>query len=683
VTGVSHCAPLVRTDEDISPRWLAEVLGTGPIGSMGLAPIGTGQMSLTYRATLEYQDPERAGPASVVIKLAADDETSRSTGVALGIYEAEIRFYQEIAPRVAGPLATCHLARFDESEGWFTLVLEDVAPAVQGDQIAGCTVEQARLGVRELARLHAPVLGDPELERSPWLNRPSPVNQTLVTQLLDGFFERYGERISPEHQSLCRRLVDSLDGWMADRRSPPGLVHGDFRLDNLLFGDPEGERPLTVVDWQTVGWGGAMSDISYFLGGSLSVADRRRSERELVEEYRSRLVALGAPELTWAECWEGYRWHAFGGVLMAIVASMLVERTDRGDEMFMTTLARHAQHALDLDAPGLLPAAGSGRPTALRPGLADEDRHQPGPERLWNESWYFDVISPDADIAAYVRIGLYPNLDRCWYSTFVCGPGRPTVALVDLSAPLPAADGLRVQTDTLRADHLCREALERFQVVLEGTGQAHADAAQLLRNEAPADRPVDVALDLTWETAGSPYAYRLTTRYEIPCLVSGSIRLAGEKFELRQAPGQRDHSWGLRDWWSMDWVWMAGHLTDGTHLHAVELRLPDAQTLGVGYVQRSCSELLELDRVQAFEEVQDNGLISHGRMRLDPPGLGLEIEPLAFGPLRLTSDDGRVAQFPRAACRITCADGRRGLAWVEWNRNLPARDRLANTEAAS
>jgi hypothetical protein len=336
--------------------------------------------------------------------------------------------------------------------------------------------------------------------------------------------------------------------------------------------------------------------------------------------------------------------------------------------MFMTTLARHAQHALDLDALDLLPAAGSGRAPALRPQPEDEGRHQAGPEELWNESWYFDAVAPDGRLGAYVRIGLYPNLKRCWYTAFVCGPERPTVAVVDFAAPLPA-DGLLIQTELLRADHVCLDALERFQVVLEATGQTHADAAELLRGEA--GDPVHVGLDLTWETAGVSYAYRLATRYEIPCRVSGTITVADETLTLRDAVAQRDHSWGLRDWWAMDWVWMAGHLGDGTHLHAVDLRLPDGQRLGVGYVQPSGGELEELDRVEASEEVDRDGLITRARLALHPPGLEMEIEPLSFGPLRLESDDGRVAQFPRAMCRLVCSDGRTGLAWVEWNRNQP------------
>ena len=42
-----------------------------------------------------------------------------------------------------------------------------------------------------------------------------------------------------EHLEVCERFVASLDGWAPERRPPLGLVHGDYRLDNMLFG----ERP--------------------------------------------------------------------------------------------------------------------------------------------------------------------------------------------------------------------------------------------------------------------------------------------------------------------------------------------------------------------------------------------------------------------------------------------------------
>ena len=284
---------VIRTVAELDGGWLREALRSGPIASFAAAEIGTGQMSQSHRLSLAYADPERAGPATAVLKLASSDPASRATGVGLGIYAREVRFYRELAPRIGGPLAACHAAALDEREGWFTLLLEDVAPAAVGDQIAGCGVEEARLAMRALARLHAPVLEDRELEASEWLNRPSPVSRALVAQLLPAFFERYGERVAPEHRALCERFVPRVERWLGDRRPPLGLTHGDFRLDNLLFGQPGSPRPLTVVDWQTVGWGGAMADAAYFLGGGLQVEQRRAHERELFEEYHDALCAHG------------------------------------------------------------------------------------------------------------------------------------------------------------------------------------------------------------------------------------------------------------------------------------------------------------------------------------------------------------------------------------------------------
>ncbi|MFI4990242.1 MAG: phosphotransferase family protein [Solirubrobacterales bacterium] len=673
---------IIRTLDELDVAWLQTALHTRPIAAFSTEPIGTGQMSESHRVSLAYADADGAGavgespgrapgPASIVLKLAAQDTSSRATGVGLGIYAREVRFYDELAPRIGGPLPSCSLALFDESEGWFTLLLEDAVGARAGDQIAGCEVAQARLAMSALARLHAPVLGDPALAGSDWLNRPSPVNQALVSQLLPGLLERYGERVAPEHRALCERFVARLDVWLADRRGPLGLVHGDFRLDNLLFGEPGSAKPLTVVDWQTVGWGGAMTDAAYFLGGSLLVDKRRRHERELLAEYHEALLAQGVERLSWETCWQEYRRHTFAGVLMAILAPMLVERTERGDDMFMAMLARHATHALELEAEELLPDAHSAPAPPLRPQRQDESRHVPGPEPLWNESWYFDAIAPDGNVGAWVRLGLYPNLGVCWYTALVCGPDRATVAAIDFAAPLPTDDELTVSTETLRAEHRCTQELERFGVTLEALAEAHDDPSSILRGEDGRDERL--ALDLSWETSGEPYAYRLTTRYEIPCTVSGTLSIGDQLLELDGAVGQRDHSWGTRDWWSMDWVWSAAHLDDDTHLHAVELRLPGMPTLGAGYAQQPGAPLVELTGVTADETLRTDCLIDDARLLLDPVGLDLELRPLAHAPLRLVAEDGRVSHFARAMCGVRCADGRTGLAWVEWNLNQPER----------
>jgi len=170
-----------------------------------------------------------------------------------------------------------------------------------------------------------------------------------------------------------------------------------------------------------------------------------------------------------------------------------------------------------------------------------------------------------------------------------------------------------------------------------------------------------IAFDLEWETVGSPYHYGATTRYEIPCTVHGTIDVGDEHVELTGF-GQRDHSWGVRDWWQFGWVWTAGRLDDNTRFHGSDIRIPDID-VGFGYLQRD-GECRGTNGVHASEEVDGEGFAKSGRIAIDDLELG--IEPIAFAPA-LLAWEGRVSRFPRAMCAFTAADGRKGLGWTEWN----------------
>ena len=56
---------------------------------------------------------------------------------------------------------------------------------------------------------------------------------------------------------------------------------------------------------------------------------------------------------------------------------------------------------------------------------------------------------------------------------------------------------------------------------------------------------------------------------------------------------------------------------------------------------------------------------------VSPTGLVATAKVIAHAPVRLESTDGRISRFPRAWARITMADGRTGVGWLEWNRNTP------------
>ncbi len=208
----------------------------------------------------------------------------------------------------------------------------------------------------------------------------------------------------------------------------------------------------------------------------------------------------------------------FHGLVMCIAPAMLVVQTDRGDEMFMTLLERYAQQAIDLGSLDLLPEPGA-RPAPLQPSPEDEGRHSPGPEPLWNESWYFDVASESGDLGVYLRLGRLPNQDHCHYMACICGPDRPTVMIVE-EAPLPDAadDAQVVDKDGLHAEHHCEEPLERFRVTFGGEGRTHEDPAAILRRGRGRSRRGCASTSRGSRTAcpmpgGSPVATRSPAAY--------------------------------------------------------------------------------------------------------------------------------------------------------------------------
>ena len=207
----------------------------------------------------------------------------------------------------------------------------------------------------------------------------------------------------------------------------------------------------------------------------------------------------------------------------------------------------------------------------LVPSAADEGTHQADADILWSESHYLDAVAPDAGTGVYVRLGRLPNQGRSHVMLAVVRPGAGPVVLADPEAPLPAIDG---------ADHLLVAGayrlslawdvpLRQLRVTARGAAArytAPADAFGAASSQAGPGQPAAVELDLTWRTEGTPFRWRSQTRYEIPCRVRGQVTVDGERTDVDWV-GQRDHSWGGRDWWSVDWNWLAVHLDDAPSRH--------------------------------------------------------------------------------------------------------------------
>lgn len=354
--------------EAIDPPWLTAVLEragavvAGTVEAIAVEPVGTGQMADCVRLRLAYSagasGPAGPPPPTLVGKFTATSETSRATSVALRTAEAEVRFYQQVAPTVAVRTPACFYADVDPATAEFALLLEDLAPARTGDQLAGCSVDDAALALDELARLHAGRWADPGLGRLDWLDRSHPEGDAMAAAVLpalfDGFCDRYADRLDDQVVEVGRRLYARLPAYLGAPKGPLTVQHADYRLDNLLFGGGPAGPFVAVVDWQTVTRGPGAADASYFLGAGLALEDRRRHEFALLRDYHQTLVAGGVEGYGWDDCVTDYRRFAYAGYVMAVSASMLVERTARGDDMFLAMASRHAAQIVDLDAESLL-----------------------------------------------------------------------------------------------------------------------------------------------------------------------------------------------------------------------------------------------------------------------------------------------------------------------------------------
>lgn len=352
-------APDLRAPQEIDAAWLTALLqGAGidaEVAGFDARPIGSGQIGDSVRFSLRYARGGDAAPASIVGKFPSADPDSFNTGVMLGNYVREVEFYRLLAPTALVSTPEVFGTALDSASGRFVLMMEDLSPAEQGDQLKGVSLEQARLVVDEAAKLHGSHWADEAIEELAWVSGtraspPSAATPEMVQALWGGFRERYGARLSAECVEVGEQLSRNFAGFGVLREGPKCLTHNDFRPDNMMFATPAGGKPVTVLDWQSVSFGSGPVDVAYFLAGALTPEQRRAAEPELLARYLEGLKARGVGGYGMDQLKRDYAGGGFLLFLTAFFAAMVVKRTARGDDMFMQMLGSAARHMIDHDA---------------------------------------------------------------------------------------------------------------------------------------------------------------------------------------------------------------------------------------------------------------------------------------------------------------------------------------------
>ena len=235
-------------------------------------------------------------------------------------YVRESLFFRHHAPRLQDlELPRSYFAATNADTGQSIVLLEDLtARAVTfGNATRPVSVDTAATVLEWQATLHGRFWNSVVLdELQPW---PGVIKQIIDVLLSDGYWGAMIARplAAPVPQAMRDpALVGNALAAMWSIFESFGtqtFIHGDAHLGNMYFladGKPG------YLDWQSPMRGPWSDDVTYFLIGSLTVADRRRNECELLRHYLDCLrTHIGDQVPEFDAAWLAYRRQVMHGFM--------------------------------------------------------------------------------------------------------------------------------------------------------------------------------------------------------------------------------------------------------------------------------------------------------------------------------------------------------------------------------
>ena len=152
-----------KSPDDLSPEWLTAALQSGGarnanVASFDYEPIaaGVGFLGKLGRLRLRHAEGGEGLPRTLIVKQPTQDAKSRQLAMMFRFYEREVCFYRDVGSAAGIRVPTMYFGVADPKSGDFVMLMEDLAPARLGDQLAGCNAEDARSAVGALASTVTP-----------------------------------------------------------------------------------------------------------------------------------------------------------------------------------------------------------------------------------------------------------------------------------------------------------------------------------------------------------------------------------------------------------------------------------------------------------------------------------------------------------------------------------------------
>ena len=243
----------------------------------------------------------------------------------------------------------CYGAEVDLDTGRAIVVLEDMGYRA-GDQVEGCDVEEAKQIIDAFVPLHVAFWGTPT--ETSWPRRCASTRSTSTGSA--PLLRRRGSVASRCTGTASRRTcvtgsseyiadVRDLHTLMGDRTQT--LVHGDVRLDNVMFGEEEGQHEIALIDWQAIMVSNPGQDLAYLLSQNVRTEERRAHEDELLHHYHDRLLEQGVQDYSFEQCVDDYDVAVLYLLAYPIVVAGFDPPNERGvklAEAFLTRVSRRS-----------------------------------------------------------------------------------------------------------------------------------------------------------------------------------------------------------------------------------------------------------------------------------------------------------------------------------------------------
>ena len=323
--------PRARTRDDvpwsaeaITPEWLTAVMGAAHPGAAATqVAVGDGHQGSSVRRQLRVQWNELGAQAKLPASLFAKTTPTLLTRLSSGMAAAgEGRFFRELRGELAIEAPVLLHSAYDRASGRSIHVFEDLVASRSAtfcDHRTAISRARAEQIVDTLAALHGHFHASPRFDAElRWLTNYEAFFRTGASNgIREGHDRAMVEAADVIPPTLLARKSEiwpaALRALALHEREPRTLLHSDVHLGNWYV---TGAGTMGLCDWALVCKGHWSRDVAYALMTTLTTADRRAWERELLERYLERMREQCGLTTSFEAAWQHYRLQAFAALLM-------------------------------------------------------------------------------------------------------------------------------------------------------------------------------------------------------------------------------------------------------------------------------------------------------------------------------------------------------------------------------